>query len=228
MSSREPRRGWVRRWLLGAVRPGTVVAELAPVEPELLPAVLLAIGSSALVLSGVFLAGGAVYHGFVEQYSTYLLERLTGSGLFGASPSRYAFGRVFLEGTVFVLKMWLVLALLVHGIGRALGVRRGFRQTLYWLAWSLFPWSWLLLVLAMASRLLRWLLPAAHGPLYFLGLGAVLLILTPLTLQRFWEAGRGAAETETGRLYGAYYGALLVLFLLWTWNHPALYLLRVL
>lgn len=230
---RLPPLSWLRLWVLAAVRPSLAADEIGPREPELLPAACLALGSSLLFVSGVFLAGGAVYHVFVEQYSTFLLERLTGTALFGLQPSRYAYARVFLEGSAFVVKLWLALGLLAHLIGRALGLPGGLRATLVHLSWSVFPQSWLLVALALAARVLRWVLPDLHGHLYYLGLAAALLVLAPVTLQRLRDAGNErtagqALASGAGRLYGAYYGALFVLFLLWTYNHPALALLRVL
>jgi hypothetical protein len=215
-------------FLLLPLRTDSFKVSLAAERTNFLRIVLFALGSAVCTVVSVFIVGGSVYHIFFEQYTSFILERLTGFSLLGNTISRYDYWAVFYTGIIFWMKFILfflfLFAVLLRifakgGIGIGTSIAIGMSA-----AASFGP---VLLILSVLTRFAGLLVPAYTSWIYYLALAAVFIIFLPVTIQQLIDNIEDTG-INSFRLYISYYGAVFIIILLWSYNHYNLFLLRML
>jgi hypothetical protein len=174
---------------------------------------IMALCAGCLFVGGIFLAGGAVYNNFFEQYSTFLLEQVTSPALFGNLISRYNFPIVFLDALLFFVKAWLFFGFIFWGLLRLMKIKHPYREVLACFSWSVLPFSLIAFLLGVLSLLLKIIVPLFYSNLFFIVLFAIILILVPLRCGTYLE------EVNPFRFYLSYYLTCCIWILLWSFNH---------
>lgn len=201
------------------LKPNEVLNNISLEKQDILDSLVIVAISAVLFLLGIFIAGGAIYNMFYEQYSTFILEKITSSSLYGFTLSRSDFVLVFISGFIFVVKSWIFFSVAFYAVTRAFGEKQNIKRALNLFSWSIYPYAWVMFLLGVVCFVLNFVIPLYSLYVYIFGLGAIFIIFIPLTLQRFYENQKGSLY----KIVFAYYLVLFVVLLLWTVNHYSMF-----
>ena len=79
----------VNCWDTDSIKFTKIIENFEEKEGNLLQSLLLVVLSGAIFLLGVFIAGDLIYSLFYEQFTTFILEQITGGFLYGFGLSKY-------------------------------------------------------------------------------------------------------------------------------------------
>lgn len=183
--------------------------------------------SALCTVTAVFIAGGSVYHIFFEQYTSFILERMTGFHLLGRMISRYDYGSVFYTGFIFWIK-FIIFFMFIFSTGFTVLSKRLFRlgEILCLSTAAAASYGPVLVFISVIIKMAGLIVPAYLSWFFYLSCGGIFIILLPVTLQKLIDSLD--EKISPFRLYFSYYLAAFLILLLWTYNHYNFSLLRML
>ncbi len=223
MKSSSNSKNIVSDFLIAAIKPDRIIQDFEEKEGKLIQSLLIVVISGAIFLLGIFLAGDLIYNIFYEQYSTFILEQITGGLMYGLGLSRYDYILVFVNALIFIIKMWIFLSVLFYAFLRLFGEKFKLGTALSKIAWSVFPYSWIMFLFSLVSILLKFIFPLLYHYIFYIGIAGIFVIVIPIVLEKYYEK----TTISSYKIAWAYYLTLLVLVILWSINHYNLNLMEM-
>ena len=172
--------------------------------------------ASVLLISGVFLVGGALYTTFHDYAFTYPLEIITSGQLFGYYLPYDSYLLVFLTDVLFFIKAWLLLSILLFGFLRIFGQKISIKQSLQVITWSIFPFAIIMLLVSVLCLGFKFLLPMIYHYIYYAALAGIFIVVAPIIIYMYLDRLKGISIYNALR---SYYLSLFVIFAIFTINH---------
>ncbi|MHA1271633.1 MAG: hypothetical protein ACTSPY_17710 [Candidatus Helarchaeota archaeon] len=206
------------------IKPSQTINKIMESPINLIKTFIIVCISSILLVSGVFLMGGTAYNIFFEQYSSFILERLTSGQLFGYYLSRDQYLLVFFSEFIFCIKAWIFIAIVFYIFLRFSKQEINIKKVLEINAWSIFPFSWILFIISLISYLFKFILPLIFHYIFYGSILIIFIVLVPYWMLKFSEKLNIESPYLTFR---SYYLTLVVVFILYTITHYNVFLLQI-
>ncbi len=201
--------------------PTKAIDEILERETNLLDSVLLVLISSVLTITGVFIfqgPSGPIYNIFQYYSSTFLLELLTSSSIFGYDLFTTHYHLIFLKNVLFLIKAWIYFSIFAYIWLRILKVKASFLKTFEITAWSLFPLLSITIIISFICIILN-LIPGmalyAYLPYYIVLMILIIVVIPPI----FSNFIMKAFDVSDVKVLLPYYLTLYILFIIFTYNH---------
>ncbi len=208
-------------------RPTEVIGDLSSRPVNLANTLIMVIISGVLLVSGVFLAGDAIYTTFHEYAFTYPLEMLTSGQLFGfylPYMNVNYYGLVFLSDILFVLKSYIFLTILLYGFLKVFKQKISIKRTSQLIAWSIFPLGIVMFIASLICMGLKFIVPGIYHFIYFGVLAVGFIVIAPVIIYLFLERLK---DVSVYKSISMYYLSLFVVFLIFTINHAGKFLVLI-
>jgi hypothetical protein len=197
-------------------RPTHAIDDVVKKPVNLAYSFIIIVIASALLISGVFLVGGALYTTFHDYAFTYPLEYITSGQLFGYYLPYNSYVLVFLTDVLFCIKAWLMLSILLFGFLRIFGQKISIKQSLQVITWSIFPFAIIMFLVSVICLILKFILPMIYHYIYFAVLAGIFIVVAPIIIYMYLDRLKSISIYNALR---SYYLSLFVIFAIFTINH---------
>ncbi|MGQ4876250.1 MAG: hypothetical protein ACP6IY_19450 [Promethearchaeia archaeon] len=223
----------INDFLILPIKPIKILEKLKKFKCTILDSFYFVLISGIIFTSGIFIVNDLIYNIYFEQLTTFIFEQITSSQLFGQNISRFDYVLFFINSIVFIIKAWIFFSILNWLIMFLFKEKSVIAYNLKLFSLIIFPFSWIIFFFCLfCGIVLKIIFPFFYHYIFYFGLGLFFLIIVPILLQK-WISIYLSNDEQKSEKYNAftfkqlfsYYLILTIIILLWSYNHPTIFMM---
>lgn len=200
-------------------KPGDVIKRRTKKASDFLTSLVVVIASSAIFSFSVLLSGEMSYALIHSNFTTYWLELWTSGALVGLYLPSSNYVLTLLSLNFFILKLWLFSSLIYWILLIIFGQDTDYIKSSETIAWSIGPFSLAMLLIATIAFILELVIPLYAYLMYLVAMPIILVSIIPV-YQAVFNKERGSSMMAS---IWAYFLTVLILYIIYLLNHPAIF-----